>query len=111
MKNDLGDEARLLHILDCIEEISIATNGLSQDEFEENHIVRIAVVKWLEIIGEAANHLSNEMKNSNSHIEWRYIIGLRNIVVHEYFGINFSTIWHIVKEQIQPLKESIKKLY
>ncbi len=47
MKNDLGDEARLLHILDCIEEISIATNGLSQDEFEENHIVRIAVVKWL----------------------------------------------------------------
>ena len=74
MKSDLGDEARLLHILDCIDEIYKATDGLTQDEFEQNHIVRIAVVKWLEIIGEAAKHLSIEMKIANPHIEWRYII-------------------------------------
>lgn len=110
MKSKLGDKARLQHIMDCIEEINLATNGLVQSEFEQNHILRIAVVKWLEIIGEAANHLSSELKVTNKEIEWRHVIGLRNIVVHEYFGINFSTIWNIVQNQIPQLRTTIEKL-
>lgn len=59
MKNSLGDVQRLMHMLDCCNEIESAIQLLSETSFIENHVVRIAVVKWIEIIGEASVHLSS----------------------------------------------------
>ena len=73
-------------------------------------MLRIAVVKWLEIIGEAANHISEETKRKYANVEWLKMIGLRNIVVHEYFGINYDTIWNAASEHLKILKNELSTI-
>lgn len=110
MRDKLGDKVRLQHIMDSIAEITSAMSGETKISFVKNHILRIAVVKWIEIIGEAANNISRETKNTTTNIEWAMIIGLRHIVVHEYFGINYEAIWDIATDEIPILKQKIEKL-
>lgn len=110
MKGKIGDAARLNHITDCIGEIENALTGLTFEAFSENHIVRIAVVKWLEIIGEAANHITDETKNQYPEIEWQKMIGLRNIVVHEYFRIDYNIIWDASVYFLNQLKKELETI-
>ena len=110
MKGRIGDDARLKHILECIEEIESAIKGYTFESFIENHVLRIAVVKWLEIIGEAANHLTDGTKSNYDEIEWQKIIGLRHLVVHEYFGINYQVIWNTATLFLGDLKIKIKRI-
>lgn len=110
MKGKIGDKARLQHILDSIDEIKSAIDGKTIESFSQNHVLRIAVVKWIEIIGEAANHISPETKKNAAGVEWSMIIGLRNIVVHEYFGINYEAIWNIAINDVPVLAEAIEQL-
>lgn len=81
MKNNIGDEARLKHILDAISEIESYTRGIAFEEFAQNSMMKFATIKQLEIIGEAANRISDELKGKYSEIEWRKIVGLRNILI------------------------------
>lgn len=69
-----------------------------------------AVIRNLEIIGEAARNLPDEIRNSNTEIEWRKIAGLRNILAHEYFGVNKQIVWDILQTKLQPLKAACIKL-
>lgn len=69
--------------------------------------MRFASIKQIEIIGEAANQITVETKDKFSEIEWKQIVGLRNILVHEYFGVDNSLIWQIVITDIPLLKERI----
>jgi uncharacterized protein with HEPN domain len=110
MKGKISDEARLGHILESISEIEKAINGHTFESFVDHHVVRIAVVKWLEIIGEAANHISDETKNENNEIEWRKMKGLRNAAVHEYFGINYEVIWNAATLFLEDLKIKIERI-
>ncbi|MBI2729459.1 MAG: DUF86 domain-containing protein [Sphingobacteriales bacterium] len=110
MRGKIGDKERLNHISDCINEIETAVKGINKEQFVSNHVLRIAVVKWLEIIGEAANYISAGLKEKHPGIEWKKITGLRNIVVHEYFGINYDIIWLIVKTELDNLKNTITDL-
>lgn len=107
MKGKSGDEGRLRHILESIEEIEMAVKDLSYEEFVENHIVRIAVVKWIEIIGEASVNISDDLKARYPEIDWPAIKGMRNVVVHEYFGIKFDLIWEVAYEHLPALKIQI----
>lgn len=66
-----------------------------------------ASLRQLEIIGEASNRLSEKLLNDNSSIPWAQIIGLRNLVIHEYFGIDDLTIWDVIKINLPDLKEKI----
>jgi len=72
--------------------------------------LRIAVAKWLEIIGEAARHISEQTKSEYPAVEWQKITGLRNIVVHEYFGINYRIIWETATVLLEDLKIKIKSI-
>ncbi|MFT4154919.1 DUF86 domain-containing protein [Parafilimonas sp.] len=108
MKSNLGDKARLLHIKDSIDEIQNAIGNKSFDEFVNNHVLRIAIVKWLEIIGEASNNISGETISKAQNIEWKNIIGMRNFVVHEYFGINYDIIWKTVHSELGDLKKTVE---
>ncbi|HCF63973.1 MAG TPA: DUF86 domain-containing protein [Ferruginibacter sp.] len=110
MKSKMGDRQRLLHILESIEEIEQYTSKANFSSFLENSMMRFACVKQMEIIGEAANNISEETKNKFSKIQWRQIIGLRHILVHEYFGIDTNLIWQIIANDIPQLKESIQKV-
>lgn len=72
--------------------------------------MRFACIKQLEIIGEASGHISEEIKTQFSEIEWSQIKGMRNIFVHEYFGIDSRLVWEIIKHDLSELKEKIKAI-
>lgn len=110
MKGKIGDKQRLLHILDSIIEIEKYTTNASIENFLENSMMRFASIKQIEIIGEAANYISDDTKNKFAEIQWRQIVGLRHILVHEYFGIDTNLIWQIIAADIPKLKEEIQKI-
>ena len=107
MRGKLGDKIRLMHILDAISEVEKYILGVDFSVFIENSMMRFACLKQLEIIGEASNHISLETKNNFSTIEWSQIIGMRNVFVHEYFGVDSSLVWEIIKNDLPDLKSKI----
>lgn len=110
MKDKLGDKQRLIHILESIQEIEKYTAGENLENFMQNSMMKFASVKQIEIIGEAANHITEETKNKFSEIQWRQITGLRHELVHEYFGIDSNLIWQIIIEDIPALKIKIQEV-
>ena len=115
MKSRIGDIARLNHILDAISDIKSYVKDLRFEEFKSNSMVFNACLNQLTTIGEAANHLSDELKATVISVEWREIIDLRNVLIHEYFGIDLKIVWDIVKTDLPILKkhieESLKNLF
>lgn len=107
MKDRLGDKVRLLHIIDAINEIENYIQDVDFNHFVKNSMMFNASLRQLEIIGEASNRLSADLINNNSSIPWARIIGLRNLVIHEYFGIDDLTIWDIIKINLPDLKVKI----
>lgn len=85
------------------------TAGYNYQEFVDDRKTVDAVLHNLTIIGEAAAKLSSELKNNMAEIEWRKIIGLRNIVVHEYFGVDEQIVWDIITNKLQPLAEACRR--
>ncbi len=110
MRNSIGDKARLQHIYDAILEIESYVNKSTYDIFVSNTMMQFACVKQLEIIGEAANHLTPHFKKLYSEIQWREIIDLRNLLIHEYFGIDTKIVWDIIKIDIVSLKSQLKEI-
>ncbi len=93
----MTDKIRVQRILDAITEIEKYHRGVSFENFLSNSEKRLATVKQIEIIGEACNYITNEIKQANSEIEWNSINGFRNISIHEYFGVNFHIVWKLQK--------------
>lgn len=109
MKGSLGDEQRLVHILQSIAEIEDYTANADLREFKSNSMLRFASIKQIEIIGEAANQITVENKSNFPEIDWREIVALRNILIHEYFGIDANIVWQIIKIDIPDLKTKLLK--
>ncbi|MDX2002724.1 MAG: HepT-like ribonuclease domain-containing protein [Chitinophagales bacterium] len=83
------------------------TLGMTKNEFLNDYKLCLAVVKLLEIIGEASAHLSSELKEMHPGIEWVTLKGIRNIFVHEYFGIDYEIVWKAIQDKLPSLKEKI----
>lgn len=97
-------------ILDSIGKIEKYTEGISYKEFVKNSLVVDGVVRNLEIIGEAVKNLPAEIKRKYPEVEWKKVAGLRDILIHEYFGIDTKILWDIVTDKITELKSSMKKI-
>lgn len=110
MRDSLGDKARIAHIMEALLEIESYLHGIDIKEFETNSMRRLATIKQLEIIGEAVSRLSPELTEQFSDVEWRKIKGLRNILVHEYFGIDTLLIWQIVQHDLPLFKTQIERV-
>lgn len=110
MRKPIGNRQRLLHILKAINEIESYVDGVDKEFFLKHSMMKYACVKQIEIIGEAANYLTVDFKNKFRQIEWVEIAGMRNILVHEYFGIDFNILWQVVIEDIPALKKQIELL-
>ncbi|MEP6712686.1 MAG: DUF86 domain-containing protein [Ferruginibacter sp.] len=110
MRSELGDKIRLQHVLDAIEEIETYLVEIDFSIFINNSMMRFACIKQMEIIGEASNHISAEIKSTFSDIKWAQIVGMRNVFAHEYFGIDSSLVWEIIKNDIPELKAKIKHI-
>lgn len=107
MKNRLGDTARLEHILSAINDIESFSNDLTLDDLLTLSLYQSAITRQIEIIGEAANKLSAEIKEKYSEIDWRGIAGFRNILVHEYFDVDYIVVWNIIKIKLPELKQTV----
>jgi len=103
-------ELLLEDIWEAIEKIGRYTVELSKNGFLENEKTIDAVVRNLEVIGEAANRLPDQFKMDNETIAWRKIIGLRNRIVHEYFGIDSEIVWQIIQADLPELKQKLEML-
>jgi len=110
MRGRIGDNVRLKHILDAIIEIESYLQNANFDVFVNNSMMRFACIKQMEIIGEASDHISNEIKIKFSEIEWAQIKGMRNIFVHEYFGIDTKLVWEIITNDIPALKNKVVEI-
>jgi uncharacterized protein with HEPN domain len=108
MKRD--DTVYLHHILDAIGLIEEYTKGMSENEFFANSMAHDAVVRQIEIIGEAARSISEEFREKHSKLPWGKMIGIRNKIIHEYFNANYAIVWDTVSEDLPGLKESIEKM-
>ena len=100
----------LQDIIDCIERIEKYTEGYDRDKFIRDEKTGDAVIRNLEIIGEAARNIPQEVKNISHQIPWKKIIGFRNIVIHEYYFVDLQNVWFIIEKQLPQLKVEIQKL-
>jgi len=97
-------------ILESIELVESYVANMNFDDFKNDRKTIDAVVRNLEIIGEAARNISDEIKNKYQNVDWKGMIGLRNRIAHGYFGINLTIIWEILKQELPPLKEKMKQI-
>ena len=105
-----GDREFILDMLSACERILEYTENLSYEDFCSKQMVVDAVVRNIEILGEATKNVSDELKNKHPEIEWQEIVRTRDKIIHFYFGVNLSIIWDIIKNDIPNLYEEIEKI-
>ena len=97
-------------ISQAIKKIEKYTKGMSSKELKKDDLVIDAVVRNLEIIGEAVKNIPSRIKDKHPDVEWKKISGLRDILAHEYFGIDLEILWDIVKNKLPDFKKEIFRL-
>lgn len=101
----------LKDILDSIQKIEEYTKGLSFGEFSHNKMVIDAVIRNFEIIGEASKNVSDKIKSFCQDIPWKEIAGMRDKVIHEYFGVDIEIVWKTIKYRLPELKVTLQDIY
>jgi len=99
----------LTHILECIEKIILYTSS-GENEFAKSTLLQDAVIRNFEIIGEATKNLSLDFRERHPEIPWRKMAGLRDVLIHNYMGVNIRMVWNIVKNDLPVLKRDISKV-
>jgi uncharacterized protein with HEPN domain len=100
----------ILDVYNSIEEIEKFVDGFSFDKFQNDKKTIYAVVRAIEIIGEAAKNIPPSIKKKYDKIKWTKLKGMRNRLIHEYFGVNIKVVWKTIKEDIPELKKTILEL-
>ena len=105
------DNAYLKHILDSILFVEKYCGKLDIGRFRKDELLQSAVVRQLEIIGEAARLVSKETKAKLPAIQWNMIIGMRDKLIHEYFGVDLNVVWSTINEELPKLKAEIQRYF
>lgn len=105
MKHD--ESVYLKHILDAIAKIEEYLQGVSEDTFQDTSLVQDGVIRQLEIIGEAVRHLSSEFRKTYPDVPWQDIAGMRDKLIHDYFGIDLMEVWSSATEDVPQLKTRV----
>jgi uncharacterized protein with HEPN domain len=104
------DETYLLDILIAARKAVKFVEGIDRNQFEDNEIIQNAVLRPLEIIGEASARVSKDFRKAHAEIPWREMVGLRNRLFHEYFRIDFGAVWDTLHKDLPKLIEVIEPL-
>jgi len=99
----------LKHILESISNIEEFSEGLSKEQLIKDKLVQSAIIRQIEIIGEAVKNLPKSFIAKNPQIEWASIARTRDKLIHHYFGVDIEAVWKMIKEDIPALKEKIEK--
>ena len=110
MKGRIPDKIRLHHILDAIKNIENFSATKIKEDLYNDLMYRFSVERQLEIIGEAANNLEPSLYDQHPEIPWEKIISFRNLLAHEYFGLDLELIWGIITTNIPDLKKGIQQI-
>ncbi len=98
-------------ILESIELIEEYVKDMVFDDFKEDRKTIDAIVRNFEIIGEASKYIPENVKDKFQNVDWKGMVGLRNRIAHEYFGISLAIVWDIIKLELPVLKEQMKDIY
>lgn len=108
MREPIRDKGRLEHILMAINKVFEFSEGVKKEDFKKDGILYFAIVKNIEIIGEASYMLSQEFKDTHPDTDWKAIVGMRHFLVHGYYHVNANEVWNVIVQDLQPLKEQIE---
>lgn len=100
----------LQDIIECVDLIAEYTAGVSREEFFEDQKLVDAIVRRLGIIGEAAKQLPEDFRTAHPDVPWESMIGMRNKILHEYFGVDEAILWKTIQEDLPPLQTLIATL-
>jgi len=104
------DRLYLIHIHECIERIESYVAGKNKQEFIDSTLIQDAVIRNLQVLAESTQHLSDETREKESGIDWFKIAGFRNVLVHDYLGIDVERVWNILEKDLHALKNAIEKM-
>jgi uncharacterized protein with HEPN domain len=105
-----GEREYLADIREAIQRIEQYTAGLSYEQFLADGKTQDAVIRNIEILGEAVKHLPAELIAAHAAVEWKSIAGMRDKLVHDYFGVNLDILWDVVTTKLPPLRVQIDKI-
>jgi uncharacterized protein with HEPN domain len=103
------DRVYLAHIRDAIHRVEAFTSG-GRDQFLTEPIIQDAVIRNLEVIGEAVKGLSEDLRSANPDIPWKQIAGMRDVLIHHYFGVKLETVWQVVVDHLPQLNVRVQQL-
>jgi len=104
------DLAFIEHILDSINAIEEFSKKMNKEELNSNRLKQSAIVREIEIIGEAIKNISEETRNKHKEVAWKEIAGTRDKMIHHYFGVDLEIIWEIIKKDIPILKKQMLEI-
>lgn len=103
------DRVYLINILECIGRIESYTKS-GKEEFFNSNLIQDAVIRNLEIIGEATKNITSTLRNNHTDIPWKQMAGLRDILIHDYMGVDLKTVWNVVENELPNVKDRISTL-
>lgn len=104
-----ADRVLLAHMVDCLARI-VDYTGNNRDRFMGSQLVQDAVVRNLQILAESSQRLSSQIKLTEAHIPWRELSGFRNVIVHDYLGIDLDAVWLVVEQDLPPLTDALNRM-
>ena len=109
MREPLKDRTRLEHIVEAINKVFKFTEGKTCDDLSVGDMLFYAVVKNIEIVGEASFHLTKEFCKNHPETDWNGIMKLRHVLVHDYYQINVKTVWEIIQQELPTLLDQVTR--
>ena len=100
----------LRHIYDATGQIEGYVAGVSEERFNQTSLLQDGVIRQLEIIGEATKRLSRDLRRQYSEIPWQDLAGMRDKLIHDYFGVDVKTVWLTAKEDVPELRVQVKMI-
>lgn len=100
----------ILDILSSIQELGEFTEGIDLEEFVKDKKTVNAVIRSLEVMGEAAKKIPSEIRDKYPSIPWKYMASMRDKLIHEYHGIDLEIVWEVIKKEIPPLQSKFEKI-